>query len=72
MSETLKRLRARHAKEERELVRRHLVEADGMIGKARRSLGVAKSTLQALIRRHGLAEWYARRSPGSGRPKATA
>lgn len=76
----LKVLRARHAREERALLREALIESDWTLPGAAEALGIGTSSLQYLVERdEALREERARRRPkegprsggdGGGRPAA--
>jgi len=66
---TIPELRDLHRQETRRLVERALEESGWSITQAARALRVRVSSLQSLIRTHGLSDVYAEHAPGvPGRP----
>jgi transcriptional regulator with GAF, ATPase, and Fis domain len=71
MGGPLKKLRDRHRREERELVLEALDVCGWNASVAARELGIAYSSIQRLIDRHGLRKRYDRYGPAPGRPSSS-
>lgn len=69
-SMTIEKLRNRCRRQERLLIIRALERNGGIRARAARELGIEASSLQAMIKSHGLQEIYAAYNPGKpGRPR---
>lgn len=66
---TIPELRTRHDDEEREVVRAALEASGWNVTQAAFALQVSETGLRKTIPRLGLADEYAERSPGRGRPR---